>query len=179
VKSFVNYGAFIEIEGGIEGLVHIRDLSWTRRLSHPSEMLNKGDDLEWMVLSISKEKKKLSLGLKQLLENPWETTIPTKYAEGTEVKGKVSKVVSFGVFVELEKDLEGLIHSSRMGKGKENIALATGDVVHCKVEKLDLKEGKIGLGLTEVLEKAPPPPEGAAPVPAPAPAPEPETKDPT
>lgn len=154
VKGFVNYGAFIEIADGIEGLLHIRDMSWTRRLGHPSEMLQKGQEMETMVLSISKEKKKLSLGLKQLQENPWETTIPGKYAEGTLVTGKVSKVVSFGVFVELEKDLEGLIHSSRMGK--KDAALATGDVVEAKVEKLDLKEGKIGLGLIRVIEKAKP-----------------------
>jgi small subunit ribosomal protein S1 len=107
-----------------------------------------------MVLSISKEKKKLQLGLKQLQENPWETTIPSKYAEGTMVTGKVTKVVSFGVFVELERDLEGLIHSSRMGK--KDAALATGDIVEGRVEKLDLKEGKIGLGLSRVIEKAKP-----------------------
>jgi small subunit ribosomal protein S1 len=173
VKGFVNYGAFVEIENGIEGLVHVRDMSWTRRLGHPSEMLQKNQDLELMVLSISKEKKKLSLGLKQLQENPWETVIPEKYKEGTFVTGKVSKVVSFGVFVELEKDLEGLIHSSRMGK--KDASLATGDVIEAKVEKLDLKEGKIGLALTNIIEKAKPEEGGvpAAPPPEEVPPPEP------
>lgn len=152
VKSFVNYGAFVEIEDGIEGLLHIRDISWTKRISHPSEMLQKGQELELMVLSIEKAKKKLALGLKQLQENPWETTIPTKYAPGTELEGRVTKVVSFGAFVEVEKDLEGLIHSSRMPK--KDIVLASGDIVKVRVEKLDLKEGKIGLTLVDVVKKA-------------------------
>jgi small subunit ribosomal protein S1 len=155
VKSFVNYGAFVEIPEGIEGLLHVRDMSWTKRLSHPSEMLQKGQELDVMVVSISKDKKKLALGLKQLQENPWETVIPDKYAEGTELTGKVSKVVSFGVFVELESNLEGLIHSSRMGKAQEG-SLGPGDIVEVKVEKLDLKEAKIGLSLIRVIEKGPP-----------------------
>lgn len=152
VKRFVNYGAFVEVEDGIEGLLHTKDISWTKRISHPSELLQKGQELELTVLSIEKAKKKLALGLKQLQENPWETTIPTKYAPGVELEGKVTKVVSFGVFVELEKDLEGLIHSSRMPK--KDIVLASGDVVKVRVEKLDLKEGKIGLTLVDVVSKA-------------------------
>ena len=155
VKSFVNYGVFVEIPEGIEGLLHVRDMSWTKRLSHPNEMLEKGQEMDVMILSISKDKKKLALGLKQLQENPWETTIPDKYAEGTEMTGKVSKVVSFGVFVELEANLEGLIHSSRMGKTPEG-ALGPGDVVEVRVEKLDLKEAKVGLSLVRVIEKGPP-----------------------
>lgn len=168
VKSFVNYGAFVEIPEGIEGLLHVRDMSWTKRLSHPSEMLQKGQELDVMIISISKDKKKLALGLKQLQENPWETVIPDKYAEGTELTGKVSKVVSFGVFVELEPNLEGLIHSSRMGKTQEG-TLGPGDVVEVKVEKLDLKEAKIGLSLLRIVEKGPG--EAAASTAAPTPDP--------
>lgn len=156
VKSFISFGAFVEIEGGIEGLLHCRDMSWTRRVGQPSEVLRIGQELELMVLSIQKEKKKLALGLKQLFENPWEKEIPDKYAEGTIVRGRVSKIVSFGAFVEVEKDLEGLIHTSRMGK--LDAPLQVGDTVEAKVEKLDVAEMKIGLALVSVVERNPNPP---------------------
>lgn len=156
VVSFANFGAFIELPEGVQGLLHVKDMSWTKRVGHPEELLRKGQQLDLQVLRINKEQKKLHLGLKQLQENPWESTIPEKYAEGAEVQGKVTKTVSFGIFVELEPNLEGLIHSSRMGK--ESPSVKPGDLVKVRVERLDLRDQKIGLGLVEVLEQAPPGP---------------------
>jgi small subunit ribosomal protein S1 len=125
-------------------------------------VVKKGDVLDVQVLSVDKEKKRIALGLKQLQENPWTTTIPMRYAVGNVVAGKVTKLVSFGAFVELEKDLEGLLHVSKVDKDLEGAGLTPGDIVEVKVVKLEPAEGKIGLSLNRVIEKAKQK-EGAAP----------------
>lgn len=152
VKSFSPFGAFIELEDGIEGLLHLSDISWTKRVTNPQDVLNKNDQLDLQVISLDKRRKRLTLGLKQLQQNPWETSIPQKYKLDSVVNGTITKIVSFGAFVELEKDLEGLIHTSRMEK-KDQFQLAVGDKVEAKVIKLEPKEGKISLALVQILEK--------------------------
>lgn len=154
VRNTTSYGAFVELEDGIDGLLHINDMSWTRKVVHPNEIVKKGDVLDVQVLSVDKEKKRIALGLKQLQENPWTTTIPMRYAVGNVVAGKVTKLVSFGAFVELEKDLEGLLHVSKVDKDLEGAGLAPGDIVEVKVVKLEPAEGKIGLSLNRIIEKA-------------------------
>jgi small subunit ribosomal protein S1 len=171
VRNTTSYGAFVELEDGIDGLLHINDMSWTKKVVHPNEVVKKGDVLEVQVLTVDKDKKRIALGLKQLQDNPWSTTIPMRYAVGNAVSGKITKLVSFGAFVELERDLEGLLHISKMDKEVEVAGLAPGDIVEVKVVKLEPAEGKIGLALSKIIEKAKVK-EGAPPaVPPPAAAP--------
>ena len=173
VRNTTSYGAFVELEDGIDGLLHINDMSWTRKVVHPNEVVKKGDVVDVMVLSVDREKKRIALGLKQMLDNPWNTTIPMRYEVGHAVSGKITKLVSFGAFVELEKDLEGLLHISKMEKDADPAGLTPGDIVEVKVVKLEAAEGKIGLSLSKIIEKAKPkegaaaaqgPPPGAPPV---------------
>ena len=112
VRNLTNYGAFIELEEGVDGLLHVSDMSWTRKISHANEMLKRGDEIECTVISVDEERRRIALGLKQLHSDPWETDIPSKYQPGEVVKGKVTKITNFGVFVELESELEGLLHIS-------------------------------------------------------------------
>ncbi len=156
VRNTTSYGAFVELEDGIDGLLHINDMSWTRKVVHPGEVVHKGDKIDVQIISVDKEKKRIALGLKQLVENPWLTTIPQRYAVGNVMAGKITKMVSFGAFVELEKDLEGLLHISKMDRESEMAGLGPGDVVEVKVVKLEPSEGKIGLSLSKVIEKAKP-----------------------
>ncbi|EQD39433.1 30S ribosomal protein S1, partial [mine drainage metagenome] len=118
VRNLANYGAFIEIEEGIDGLLHVSDMSWTKKIVHPSEMIKKGDALQCVVLSVDQEKNRVALGVKQLAEDPWLHAIPTNYHPGMIVKGKVTKITNFGVFVELEPGLEGLLHISELSDDK-------------------------------------------------------------
>jgi small subunit ribosomal protein S1 len=143
-------------------------MSWTKKVVHPNEVVKKGDVLEVQILTVDKDKKRIALGLKQLQDNPWNTTIPMRYATGNAVSGKITKLVSFGAFVELEKDLEGLLHISKMDKEVEVAGLAPGDIVEVKVVKLEPAEGKIGLALSKIIEKAKVK-EGAPPATPPAP----------
>jgi small subunit ribosomal protein S1 len=166
VRNTTSYGAFVELEDGIDGLLHINDMSWTKKVVHPNEVVKKGDLLDVQILSVDKDKKRIALGLKQLQDSPWATVIPIRYAVGNMVSGKVTKLVSFGAFVELERDLEGLLHISKMDKEVEQAGLAPGDIVEVKVVKLEPQEGKIGLALSKIIEKAKVK-EGAAPPPAP------------
>jgi small subunit ribosomal protein S1 len=164
VRNTTSYGAFVELEDGVDGLLHINDMSWTKKVVHPNEVVKKGEQIEVVVLSVDKEKKRIALGLKQLTPNPWETSIPEKYRTGNTVKGKITKLVSFGAFVELEKDLEGLLHISKVDKETEQAGLGAGDIIEVKVVKLEPNEGKIGLSLVKVLEKGkevPPAPSSA------------------
>ncbi len=164
VRNTTSYGAFVELEDGIDGLLHINDMSWTKKVVHPNEVVKKGDVLDVQVLTVDKEKKRIALGLKQMSDNPWSTTIPMRYAIGNAVSGKITKLVSFGAFVELEKDLEGLLHISKVDKEIEQAGLTPGDIVEVKVVKLEPAEGKIGLSLSKIIEKSknPPPPPAAA-----------------
>ena len=152
VKSLTNYGAFVELEPGVEGLIHISDLSWIKKVSHPSEMLKKGDKIEAMVLSVDTESKKITLGIKQLTSNPWES-IEATMPVGTMVKGLVSKITAFGAFVALDNGIEGLIHVTELSDeafGKVEDVVAKGDSVDAKVIKLDPEHKKIALSLKAV-----------------------------
>ncbi len=156
VRNTTTYGAFVELQDGIDGLLHINDMSWTKKVVHPNEVVKKGETVDVVVLSVDKDKKRIALGLKQLTPNPWETSIPEKYKIGNAVRGRISKLVSFGAFVELEKDLEGLLHISKVDKETEQAGLNAGDLVEVKVVKLEPNEGKIGLSLSRVVERAKP-----------------------
>ncbi|MGD9692816.1 MAG: 30S ribosomal protein S1 [Phycisphaerales bacterium] len=150
VRNLVNYGAFVEIEPGIDGLLHVSDLSWTKKVAHPSELLSKGDKVKCVVLDVDLEKQRISLGLKQLTEDPWATAIPGAYQPGMVVRGKVTKITNFGVFVELEDDLEGLLHISELADHKvENPqdVVKAGQEIDVKILRVDTDERKIGLSL--------------------------------
>ena len=153
VRNLTNYGAFIEIEEGIDGLLHVSDISWTKKVAHPSEVIKKGDILETVVLSVNQEKKRVALGLKQLSEDPWERAIPDRYLPGEVVTGKVTKIASFGVFVELEPGLEGLLHISELADHKVESpeeVVKVGDELQVKILRVDQDERKIGLSLKRV-----------------------------
>ncbi|MBL8879158.1 MAG: 30S ribosomal protein S1 [Phycisphaerales bacterium] len=148
VRNLTNYGAFIEIEEGIDGLLHVSDMSWTKKVSHPSEMVKKGDRLRCVVLTVDQEKMRIALGLKQMAEDPWLRAIPERYQPGMVVRGKVTKITNFGVFVELEPDLEGLLHVSELSEHKvENPEdeVKIGDEIDVKILRVDTSERKIGL----------------------------------
>lgn len=148
VRNLTNYGAFIEIEEGIDGLLHISDMSWTKKVSHPSELLKKGDRVRCVVLTVDQEKMRVALGLKQMTEDPWVRAVPERYLPGMVVRGKVTKITNFGVFVELEQDLEGLLHVSELADHKvENPQdeVKIGDEIDVKILRVDTVERKIGL----------------------------------
>ncbi len=148
VRNLANYGAFIEIEEGIDGLLHVSDMSWTKKISHPNELLKKGDVVKCVVLAVDQEKMRVALGLKQLHEDPWLRAVPEKYQSGMIVKGAVTKITNFGVFVELEQDLEGLLHVSELADHKvddPHDVLKIGDEVEVKILRVDVNERKIGL----------------------------------
>ena len=150
VRNLANYGAFIEIEEGIDGLLHVSDMSWTKKISHPGEMLKKGEDLKCIVLNVDQEKQRVGLGLKQMTEDPWAHAIPDKYLPGQIVRGTVTKLTNFGVFVQLEEDLEGLLHISELSddkvEGPQDI-VKVGDDVEVKILRVDIEDRKIGLSL--------------------------------
>ncbi|WP_447978719.1 30S ribosomal protein S1 [Candidatus Nitrospira bockiana] len=152
VKSLTDFGAFVGLEEGIDGLIHISDMSWTKHVKHPSELFKKGQKVEAVVLKIDREKERLSLGYKQLTRDPWEDEIPSRYRVGASAIGKVTKITDFGVFVELEGGVEGLIHISETSlepstKLEERFKL--GDEVSAKIIKVDREERKIALSLRE------------------------------
>jgi len=153
VRNLANYGAFIEIEPGIDGLLHVSDMSWTKKITHPSEMLKKGDRVEAVVLSVNRDKKRVALGLKQLHPDPWQEDIPSRYHVGDIVHGRVTKLTSFGAFVELEPELEGLLHISELSDRKvetpEEI-VQVGDELDVRVIRVDTQDRKIGLSLRQV-----------------------------
>ncbi len=153
IKSLTNYGAFVELEPGVEGLIHISDLSWIKKVSHPSEVLKKGDFVESVVLSVDKENKKITLGVKQLSQNPWDT-IKETMPVGSMVQGKISKITAFGAFVELDNGIEGLIHVTELSDkpfGKIEDVVSRGDDIKAKVIKLDPEHKKIALSIKEYL----------------------------
>ena len=153
VRNLTNYGAFIELEEGIDGLLHVSDMSWTRKIAHPSEMLEKGQELQCRVLSVDDNRRRIALGLKQLDNDPWDGDIPDKYQPGQLVKGNVTKITNFGVFIGLEDGLEGLLHISELAEHKvENPeeVVKVGDEIEVKVLRVDTDERKIGLSLKRV-----------------------------
>ncbi len=148
VRNLTNYGAFVELQEGVDGLLHISDMSWTRKVSHANEILKKGDPIECQILTVDEDRRRIALGLKQLGEDPWENRIPEKYAPGKTVTGKVTKITNFGVFVQLEDDLEGLLHVSELADHKvehpENM-VAVGQDLEVRILRVDTGERKIGL----------------------------------
>ncbi len=153
VRNLTNYGAFVELEQGIDGLLHVSDMSWTRKVSHPSEIVEKGQEIKCRVLSVDQGRRRIALGLKQLDEDPWVSTIPQRYQPNQLVKGTVTKITNFGVFVGLEDGLEGLLHISELAEHKvenpEEI-VKVGDVIEVKVLRVDIDERKIGLSRKRV-----------------------------
>ncbi len=148
VRNLANYGAFVEIEEGVDGLLHVSDMSWTKKISHPSEVLKKGDVVRCVVLSVDQDKMRVALGTKQLSEDPWISAIPSTYIPGQIVKGKVTKITNFGVFVELEPELEGLLHVSELADHKvedphDEVQIA--QEIEVKILRVDTQERKIGL----------------------------------
>src|SRR5262245_6139038 len=169
VRNLTNYGAFIEIEEGIDGLLHVSDMSWVRKVSHPSEVVQKGQKVTCVVLNVDQERKRVALGLKQMASDPWDTDIPGKYHPGLVKTGKVTKLTNFGVFVELEPGLEGLLHISELTEGKVDSpedVVKVGDEVEVKVLRVDTKDRKIGLSRKNLHD----PEAGLEEEPAPSPA---------
>jgi small subunit ribosomal protein S1 len=148
VRNLTNYGAFIEIEEGIDGLLHVSDMSWVRKVSHPSDVVTKGQHVKCVVLNVDQERKRIALGLKQMANDPWEGDIPGRYHPGDIKKGKVTKLTNFGVFVELEPGLEGLLHISELADQKVDSpedVVKVGDEIEVKVLRVDPADRKIGL----------------------------------
>jgi small subunit ribosomal protein S1 len=153
VRSVANFGAFVEIEPGIDGMIHISDLSWTRKHSHPGEALQKGQEIKCIVLEVNEEKRRVSMGIKQMTEDPWIRAIPEKYIPGHIIRGKVAKLTNFGAFVELEPDLEGLLHISEFADhkiDKPQDVVKVDDEIEVKILKVDTDARKIGLSLRRV-----------------------------
>jgi len=150
VRNLTNYGAFIEIDEGIDGLLHISDMSWSKKVAHPSEIIKKGEMIEVKILSVDKDKKRVSLGIKQLSDDPWKKEIPEKYHVGDIVKGKVTKLTDFGAFIDLSNGLEGLLHISEVSKEKikklEDV-LSIGQEMDVKIVKIEPEARKIGLSI--------------------------------
>lgn len=155
IRKLTDFGIFVEIEDGIDGLVHISDISWTQRIKHPSEIFRKGDVVEALVLNIDRENERISLGIKQLEKNPWEN-IKERYPVNSVVKGKIRNIMEFGAFVELEPGVEGLIHVSEFGKGRgsqrENV-LKVDQEVAAVITSVNERERKISLSIKALEEK--------------------------
>lgn len=155
VKSVTDFGAFVGLDEGVDGLIHISDMSWIKHIKHPSELFKKGQSVNAVILKIDKDKERLSLGFKQLISDPWVSDIPQRYHVGENATGQVSKVADFGVFVELEGGVEGLIHVSEIGpdmqEGLEE-KFAVGQEVVAKIVKVDCEDRKIALSLWEHLK---------------------------
>ncbi len=154
VKNVTDFGVFVDIGEGIDGLIHISDLSWTKKVNHPSEVFNKADKVRAIVLSIDKETEKFSLGIKQLERDPWEN-IRTRYKIGQAIEGKITKIADFGAFVELEEGLEGLVHISELSNDQvERVAdvAKIGDSAKAEIISIDARERKIGLSVKALLK---------------------------
>jgi small subunit ribosomal protein S1 len=159
VRNLTDFGAFIELEPGVDGLLHISDMSWTRNVGHPSEILKKGQEIESQILNIDKENKRISLGLKQIQPDPW-TTVAQRYPMGSRVTGKVVRLTDFGAFVELEPGVDGLLHISQMAHrpiSRPDEIVNVGDELGLLVIRVDPHERRIGLSLKELAHAMPPP----------------------
>lgn len=149
IRNLTSYGAFLELEEGLDGMIHVSDISWTRKINHPSELLKKGDEVEAVVLEVDKLNQRISLGVKQLSQDPWES-IDTLYRVGDLVTGKVTKLASFGAFIGLQHDIDGLVHISQVSEervDKIKNVLAVGQEVTARVIKIDKGERRIGLSI--------------------------------
>ncbi|WP_417739866.1 30S ribosomal protein S1 [Rosistilla oblonga] len=153
IRNLTNYGAFVELEEGIDGLLHVSDMSWTRKISHPSEVLEKGQEINCKVLSVDQSRRRIALGLKQMEGDPWDNDIPDRYQPGQVINGKVTKITNFGVFVGLEDGLEGLLHISELADHKvedPEEVVKVGDEIEVKILRVDTEERKIGLSRKRV-----------------------------
>jgi len=149
IKNITDFGLFIGIDEGIDGLVHISDLSWTKRIKHPSEIYKKGDSVQAIVLEIDKDNERFSLGVKQIQSDPWET-VAERYAVGSDITGTVTNVTDFGVFIELEEGIEGLVHVSEISKEKIKTPVGmfnVGDAITARVMNINTEERRIGLSI--------------------------------
>jgi small subunit ribosomal protein S1 len=156
VRNITNFGVFVGLEEGIDGLVHVSDISWTESIKHPSEKFEKGDEVEAVVLKIDKENEKFSLGIKQLQPNPWDD-IQRRYPIGSEVEGEVSSVTDFGAFVRLEEGIEGLVYTSQLAAehvDKPSDVVKAGDRLKTVVTKVDPSEQKISLSVRAMHDQA-------------------------
>ncbi len=154
IKNITDFGAFIGIDEGIDGLVHISDISWTKRIRHPSEVYKKGQEVRAVVLNIDRNNERFSLGIKQLAPDPWDE-IPVKFKPGTRVTGTVTNVTDFGLFLELEEGIEGLVHVSEISSDKKGNPLSRfqiDDVIQAKVINVSSEEKKIGLSIRKLDE---------------------------
>jgi small subunit ribosomal protein S1 len=155
VVSITNYGAFVELEKGVEGLIHISEMSWTRHIKHPSKVVNIGDEVNVMVLKIDKESEKISLGLKQTETDPW-ITLGERYPSGTEIEGKVRNLTDFGAFVEVEEGIDGLVHISDMSWTRRvrhpKELLKRGDSVKVQILDIDTGKRRISLGIKQLID---------------------------
>lgn len=155
VTNLVDYGAFVELEPGVEGLVHISEMSWTRKLRHPSQMVRQGDEVEVVILGVDPEKKRISLGMKQIKPNPWEL-VGEKYPEGTILEGVIKNITEFGMFIGIEDGIDGLIHVSDISWTKKirhpSELYHVGDVVQAKVLTVDQENEKFTLGIKQLVE---------------------------
>lgn len=154
IKNITDFGVFVGIDEGIDGLIHISDISWTKRIKHPSEVFQKGQTIRAKVLYIDKNEKKFSLGVKQLEPDPWET-IGDRYPVNSVVSGKISNITDFGLFVEIEEGIEGLVHVSEIGDSQKPNALQNyqvGQIVEAKVINVSPQERKIGLSIKRLIE---------------------------
>ena len=154
IRNFTSYGAFVQLEDGIDGMIHVSDMSWTRKINHPTELLQKGQEVEAVVLEVDSENQRISLGLKQAQEDPW-SSIASTFQVGQKVKGTVSKIASFGAFVELAGGVDGLVHISQISdEHVERVkdALKIGQEVEARIVRIDRDERRIGLSLREANE---------------------------
>jgi small subunit ribosomal protein S1 len=153
VKNVTEFGIFIGTEEGVDGLVHISDLSWLRKVKHPAEIYKRGQEVEAVVLNVDADAERFSLGIKQLTEDPWKKEIPARYQPGTVVEGEVVSITNFGVFLKLEEDVEGLIHVSELAKGRVDDPhkfCNVKDKLKAVVVNLDPAEKKIGLSIKAI-----------------------------
>jgi small subunit ribosomal protein S1 len=147
VKTITDFGAFVRLPEGVDGLIHIADLSWTKHIKHPSEILKKGQKVDAIILSLDPERERMALGIKQLTPDPWEVEIPATFRLGEEFKGTVLRKSDFGIFIELEKSVEGLIYTSEVDTARE---LNEGDEIWVRIIKMNVEERKIGLSMKNV-----------------------------
>jgi small subunit ribosomal protein S1 len=148
IRSITEFGAFVGLPEGVDGLIHISDISWTKHIKHPSEVLKKGQKVDAVVLSLEPEKERIALGLKQVTPDPWLKEIPERFKLGDEVRCRILKFTDFGIFVEIEGEVEGLIYSSEVLKREE--PLKEGDEVMARIIKIDIEDRKIGLSMKHV-----------------------------
>jgi small subunit ribosomal protein S1 len=159
VRNLTDFGAFVELEAGVDGLLHISDMSWTRNVGHPSEILKKGQDIETQILNVDRDNKRISLGLKQIQPDPW-ATVAQRYPMGSRVTGKVVRLTDFGAFVELEPGVDGLLHISQMSGRtitRPDELVTVGDELTLLVIRVDPHERRIGLSLKELAHAIEPP----------------------